>query len=219
MPNPAVLDDAAARAHLDPGGMGEAVRGLPEQCRDAWQAARALELPPDYGEIDRIVILGMGGSAIAGDVFRRLLARECATPVLNHRHYDLPPYVDERTLLIASSFSGDTEETVSAFRQGLATPAKKLAVTTGGQLLTAARANGLPAFVFSFRGEPRAAFGYGLMPLLAVAEALGLTQGIERDVDEAISAMEALRSRIGEEVPREELVARVLGDCRKLAGA
>jgi glucose/mannose-6-phosphate isomerase len=210
VPDPSVLDDDAARARLDPGGMGEAVRGLPEQCADAWRAAPALDLPPDYREIDRIVILGMGGSAIGGDVFRRLLAGECATPVLNQRGYDLPPYVDARTLLVASSFSGDTEETVSAFRQGLATPAKKLAITTGGQLLTAARANGVPAYVFSFRGEPRAAFGHGLMPLLAVAEALGLTQGIERDVEEAVSAMAALRSRIGEDVPLSENAAKRL---------
>src|SRR3990170_3474377 len=153
VPDAAVLDDPEARARLDAGGMAKAVRELPEQCREAWNEARRLELPPSYREIERIVILGMGGSAIAGDVFRLLLARECPVPVLNHRHYDLPPYVDARTLLIASSFSGDTEETVSAFEQGLATPAKKLAITTGGRLLTTARANGIPAFVFRYRGD------------------------------------------------------------------
>src|SRR3990172_3231202 len=181
--------------------MAKAVRELPDQCREAWNEARRLELPPPYREIDRIVILGMGGSAIAGDIFRLLLARECPVPVLNHRHYDLPSYEDGRTLLIASSFSGDTEETVSAFEQGLATPAKKLAITTGGRLLTEARANGVPAFVYRYQGEPRAAFGYGLMPLLAVAETLALMQGVARDVDEALSAMESLRERIGEDAP------------------
>jgi glucose/mannose-6-phosphate isomerase len=208
VPDAAILDDPEARAALDPGGMAKAVRELPEQCREAWTEARRLELPPSYREIGRIVILGMGGSAIAGDVFRLLLARECPLPVLNHRHYNLPSYEDGRTLLIASSFSGDTEETVSAFEQGLATPAKKLVITTGGRLLTAARANGVPAFVFSFKGEPRAAFGYGLMPLLAVADALRLMQGVERDVDEAIAAMESLRERIGEDVPLAENAAK-----------
>src|SRR3989304_5136958 len=98
--------------------MARAVRELPEQCHEAWNEARRLELPPPYREIDRIVILGMGGSAKAGDIFRLLLARECPVPVLNHRHYTLPPYVDGRTLLIAASFSGNTEETGSAFEQG-----------------------------------------------------------------------------------------------------
>src|SRR3989304_208300 len=175
--------------------MARAVRELPEQCHEAWNEARRLELPPPYREIDRLVILGMGGPPIAGDIFRLLLARECPVPVLNHRHYTLPPYVDGRTLLIAASFSGNTEETVSAFEQGLATPAKKLAITTGGRLLTVARANGAPAFVFRYRGEPRSSFGYGLMPLLAVAETLALMQGVGRGGEEAIAAMESLRER------------------------
>jgi glucose/mannose-6-phosphate isomerase len=211
-----MLDDPQARARLDVGGMGAAVRGLPDQCRAAWEEAQGLDLPAAYREIDRIVILGMGGSAIAGDIFRLLLARESAVPVLNQRHYDLPSCVDGRALLIASSFSGNTEETLSAFEQGLATTAKKLVMTTGGRLLATARANGVPAFVFQFQGEPRAAPGYGLMPLLAVAEAIGLMQGVARDVDEAIAAMESLRSRIGEEVPLADNAAKQLAT--RLAG-
>jgi glucose/mannose-6-phosphate isomerase len=208
--DPGILDDPKARARLDPGGMGAAVHGLPDQCRAAWDEARRLDLPADYREIDRIVILGMGGSAIGGDIFRLLLARESAVPVLNQRHYDLPSCVDGRALLIASSFSGGTEETLSAFERGLATEAKKLAITTGGRLLATARANGVPVFTFEFRGEPRAALGYSLMPLLAVAESIGLMQGISQDVDEAIAAMESLRSRIGEEAPLADNAAKQL---------
>src|SRR3972149_775306 len=115
------------------------VRGLPEQCREAWEATRALDLPAEYREIDRVVVLGMGGSAIAGDLLRVLLQRESAIPVFNVRQYDLPPFVDERTLIIASSFSGNTEETLSAFEQALATKAKKLAITSGGKPPAAAR--------------------------------------------------------------------------------
>jgi glucose/mannose-6-phosphate isomerase len=205
-----VLDDPEARARLDPDGMGAVVNSLPEQCRAAWAGARRLELPATYRDIDRIIILGMGGSAIAGDIFRLLLARECPLPVLNHRQYDLPPNLDGRTLVIASSFSGNTEETLSGFHQALATPAKKLVLTTGGRLLTTARANGIPTFVFRFHGEPRAAFGYGLMPLLVIAETLGLMQGVGKDVEEAISAMEALRCRMVEEVPLADNAAKQL---------
>jgi glucose/mannose-6-phosphate isomerase len=219
-----ILDDPEARSRLDPGGMGHSLRDLPDQCRAAWAEAHCLELPATYREIDRIIILGMGGSAIAGDVFRLLLARECPVPVLNHRQYDLPPYVDDRALLIASSFTGNTEETLSAFEQGLATPAKKLVLTTGGTLLTMAKANGVPTFVFQFCGEPRSAFGYGLMPLLAIAETTGLMHGVARDVDEGIAAMEALRSRIGEEVPlaanaAKQLAARLAGRLPVIYGA
>jgi glucose/mannose-6-phosphate isomerase len=214
--DPDILDDPQARAALDPGGMGAAVRELPDQCRAAWDEARRLELPADYREIDRIVILGMGGSAIGGDIFRLLLARESAVTVFNQRHYDLPSCVDGRALLIASSFSGGTEETLTAFEQALATDAKKLAITTGGKLLATARANGVPIFTFQFHGEPRAALGYSLMPLLAVAEGIGLMQGVARDVDEATAAMESLRSRIGEEVPLADNAAKRLA--ARLAG-
>jgi glucose/mannose-6-phosphate isomerase len=187
--------------------MLDAVAGLPEQCGQAWAAAKAFALPWDEAP-ERIVVLGIGGSAIAGDYFRALLSLESAVPVFNVRQYDLPPFavptgrqVDERTLVVASSFSGDTEETLSAFEQALTTTARKLVTTTGGQLLATARANGVPAFRFSFEGEPRAALGWGLMPLLGVAEKLGLMQGVERDIEEAAEVMVALREECGAEVP------------------
>lgn len=196
-----VLDDPQALRSLDPGGMADSLDGLPDQCRDAWAAAQTLQLPPDYADIDRIVVLGMGGSAIAGDLWRVLLQRECAVPVFNVRQYDLPPFVNERTLVIASSFSGDTEETLSAFRQALATPAKKLAVTAGGRLLATARANGVPLFAYQYHGEPRAALGWSLMPLLSISSSLGLMQGVENDVRETAAVLKALQARIGRDAP------------------
>jgi glucose/mannose-6-phosphate isomerase len=82
-----------------------ALRGLPDQCREAWTKASGLSLPAAYQNIDRIVVLGMGGSAIAGDLWRVLLQREADVPVFNVRQYDLPPFVDEQTLVIASPAS------------------------------------------------------------------------------------------------------------------
>jgi glucose/mannose-6-phosphate isomerase len=193
-----VLDDPEQRARLDPGGMLEGAYRLPEQCREAWAAAKALGVP--WKEPPRqVVILGMGGSAIAGDYFRALLSLESAVPVFNVRAYDLPPFVDEDALVIASSFSGETEETLAAFERALATPARKLAITTGGRLLATARANGVPAFTFAYKGEPRAAIGWGLMPLLAIADKLGLMQGVEGDVEEAIVVLSRLREEYGAE--------------------
>jgi glucose/mannose-6-phosphate isomerase len=204
------FDDPAALARLDPGGMLGYLRGLPEQCRDAWDAAQGLSLPASYQEIDRIAVLGMGGSAIAGDLWRALLQRECAVPVFNIRSYDLPPYVDERTLVVASSFSGDTEEVLSAFNQALAMPAPKIAVTAGGQLLATARANGIPLFTYEFPGEPRAALGWTLMPLLAISETLRLTQGIAQDLADAITALTSLVDEVVEDVPLAQNPAKQL---------
>ncbi|MBI1886134.1 MAG: bifunctional phosphoglucose/phosphomannose isomerase [Chloroflexi bacterium] len=211
-----ILDDDAAQAKLDPGGMLASVRDLPRQCRAAWQEAQALDLPPSYRDVDKVVVLGMGGSAIAGDFLRSLLALESRVPVFNHRQYGLPPYVDDRTLLVASSYSGNTEETLSAFEESLRTGAKKLVITTGGRLLATARANGVPAFVFEYRSEPRAALGYSLMPLLAVAEKAGLMRDVGRDVDEALAVIEDDRKRIDAAVPADRNPAKQL--TRKLHG-
>jgi glucose/mannose-6-phosphate isomerase len=198
---PEILDDPEERRRLDPSGMLDAVGALPVQCREAWRASQTFDVPPGHAEIDRVVILGMGGSAIAGDILRALLSRECTVPIFNVRQYELPAYVDERTLVIASSFSGDTEETVSAFSRALATRAKTLAITTGGSLLTTARANGVPAFTYEFGGEPRAALGWNLMALLAIAHKLGLAPGMEVDLVEALKVMGEMEEDIGPGAP------------------
>jgi glucose/mannose-6-phosphate isomerase len=204
------LDDPAAYQRLDPQNMRAIIRDLPRQCQAAWQEAQAFELPADYRDVDKVVILGMGGSAIAGDLLRALAALESPVPIFGHRGYNLPLLVDGRTLLIASSYSGNTEETLSAFEEGLVSAAKKLVITTGGQLLAAARANGIPAFVFRYESTPRAALGYSLMPLLAIAGKLGIVEEKSADVAEAIAAMEELLCRIGEDVPLAENPAKQL---------
>jgi glucose/mannose-6-phosphate isomerase len=196
-----VLDDLAAYQRIDPEGMLACIRDLPRQCRAAWQEAQDLKLSDDYRDIDKVVILGMGGSAIAGDFLRSLVALESPVPVFSHRNYELPRLVDGRTLLIASSYSGNTEEVLSSFEQGLSSGAKKVVITGGGKLLTIARAKDIPAFVFDYPAEPRAALGYSFMPLLAIAQEVGLAADKGADVDEAVAVMDGLAARIEETVP------------------
>ncbi len=205
-----VLDNPTAYEGLDSQNMRGVIRDLPRQCGAAWEEAQALEFPADHRDVDRVVILGMGGSAIAGDLLRALAALESPVPIIGHRGYDLPLMVDGRTLLIASSYSGNTEETLSAFQTALGRDAKKVVLTTGGRLLAAARANGIPAFVFRYESTPRAALGYSLMPLLAIAGKLGIIEEKSADVAEAIAVMEDLLRRIGEDVPLSENPAKQL---------
>jgi glucose/mannose-6-phosphate isomerase len=205
-----VLDDLEAYKRIDPQGMLDRIRDLPHQCRAAWQEVQTLQLPDDYSDIENVVILGMGGSAIAGDFLRSLVALESPIPVFSHRDYELPLLVDGRTLLIASSYSGNTEEVLSCFERGLGTGAKKVVVTGGGKLLTTARANGVPAFVFHYESEPRAALGYGIMPLLAIAQKVDIVADKDEDVDEAIAVMLGLATRIDETVPLDSNPAKQL---------
>ena len=210
------LDDPSAYERIDAGGTRALIRGLPRQCRAAWREAQALELPPQYHDVDKAVILGMGGLVIAGDLLRSLAALESPVPVFVHRDYGLPRLVDGRTLLIAMSYSGDTEETVSAFEEGLRTDAKKVVITAGGRLLALARSNDVPAFVFDYKSTVRGALGYGLMPLLVIAAKAGVLEDKAQDVEEAAAVMEGMARRIGGEVPLARNPAKQLAE--RLAG-
>ncbi len=212
-----LLDDPQTFERLDPDGLRGRIRGLPEQCREAWQQAKAFAWPREFAGVTKVVVLGMGGSAIAGDIVRSLALRHGSKPVFVHRGYDLPSFTDEGTLVVASSNSGETEETLSAFeqalptgRQGLAGPSKKIVITTGGRLLALAKASGLPAYVFAYDGEPRSSLGHSLMALLALSEATGALPDSSREVDEAIALMESLRREIGDDVPFERNAAKQL---------
>ena len=204
------LDNPETYARLDPDGLLGRISGLPEQCREAWRLAKDFRFPSDFGEVDNVLVLGMGGSAIAGDIVRSLALQRGAKVVVVHRGYGLPSLVGARTLVVASSYSGETEEVLSSFGQSLDGPSKKIVITTGGRLLALARSHGLPAYVFEHRGEPRSALGHGLMPLLALAEAAGVLPDQSRDVEEAVALMGELRQKIAEAVPLEKNAAKQL---------
>lgn len=209
-PDLAALDDRATVERLDPQGLLGRIESLPEQCEGAWRAAAALELPAAYADARQVVVLGMGGSAIAGEMLRAIAALSSRTPVSVARGYDLPASVDEHTVVIACSHSGGTEETLAAFEQALAAGARALVITTGGRLLGLAQERGLPAFVYQQEGEPRSALGHQLMALLAAGQRLRLVASQDVDVNEAVSLMREQRERIGFAVPVERNAAKQL---------
>ena len=216
------LDDPEAYRKFDPSNMIGRIGQLPQQCGEAWQSVMGFTLPSDYSAVDRVVILGMGGSAIGGDLVSAL-ALEGGPPVLVHRDYDLP-FVDERTLVIASSYSGNTEETLSSFAKALQTPAKKLAITTGGRLKTLAEESGIPLFCFQYSAEPRAAFGYIFFSLLGLFRKLGLISIESKDIDETITILEGLSTRLDKTAPlntnpAKQLATRLLGSLVLVYGA
>ncbi len=204
------LDDPRVYESLDPEGLLARIRELPHQCREAWERARAFKLPSSYWNVERVVVLGMGGSAIAADLLRSLAARRSRKAVFVCRGYEIPGLVDENTLVIASSYSGETEETLAAFSQALRGPAKKLVITAGGRLAALAREYEIPAFFFDYQGEPRAALGYSLMPLLSVAEQVGVLQGMETEVAEAVALMGELVQEVDSRVAAETNPAKHL---------
>jgi glucose/mannose-6-phosphate isomerase len=190
--------------------MLEHLHGLPQQCHTAWHKAKDFELPGDYARIDKVVILGMGGSAIGGDLVRSLLSSKKKPIIFVNRDYDLPGFVDEKTLVIASSYSGNTEETLSAFSQALQKRCKKLVMTTGGRLKTLAQNAKVPLFVIDHASQPRAALGYSFISLIAFLQKLSLVKDKTAEVEAMIQDLEKLLGELKETVPASSNPAKQL---------
>ena len=209
MTNPS-LDDPQVFKRYDPEGMMNHLHRLPQLCQQAWQMALDFKLPPDYADIDKVLVLGMGGSAIGGDLAASLAQAEARLPIIVCRGYELPGFTDAKTLVIASSYSGNTEETLASFEQALKTGAKKLAITTGGRLKDLAQERGIPIFSFDYQAPPRAALPFSLLPILCFLYRLGLISDKSPAVAETVPLLEGLSSRIDETVPQSQNRAKQL---------
>lgn len=195
------LDNFATFPSLDTQGFLAQIDGLPEQLWSAWELGQRQPLPAWQG-IRQVVVAGMGGSAIGADLLAAYLAPICPAPLYVHRDYGLPAWArGEHTLLIASSKSGDTEETLSSFQAGVDQGCRLLAISTGGTLARAAAQAGAPAWQFSFSGQPRAAVGFSFGLLLAVFARLGLIPDPADDLRAATAAMRAQQASLKAEVP------------------
>ena len=172
--------------------------------------ATKFDLPQDYSTINKVVILGIGGSAIGGDLVSSLVASEAKLPILIHRDYDLPAFIDAQTLVIASSYSGMTEETLSSFKQALDTKCKKLVITTGGKLKVMAEQRNIPVFVFKYKAQPRAALPFSFLPILCFLQKLGFIKDKSADVTETVPVLQKLSQKINEGVPASQNLAKQL---------
>jgi glucose/mannose-6-phosphate isomerase len=218
------LDNTSAYRQFDKSGMLDHLHGFPEQCQKAWENVLRFELPREYTRISNVVILGMGGSAIGGDIVRRLALAESKVPVFVHRDYGLPAFVDASTLIIASSYSGNTEETLSAFTKSLGTRAKNLVITSGGKLKDLAETKGIPVFVIDYQAPPRAAFPHTFIPLVGIFQKLGLLGDKSADLQEAVDVLKKLSRDLIEtrplrSNPAKQLATRLRGHVAVIYGA
>jgi glucose/mannose-6-phosphate isomerase len=219
------LDDHEAIRRLDPDNMLERIRELPQRCVAAWTQSQKLTLPPDYGSPRHVTIVGMGGSAIGGALMEGLVADQCSVPISVVRDYTLPAFVEGPDhLVIASSYSGNTEETLSCFEQAQARDARVLTITTDGQLAELAQKMGTPVVRFDYQCQPRAAIGYSLTLLLGVSHQLGLVRDFSADVAESAQVMEGWQEEIDIGVPEarnraKQLAAKIEGSLPVVYGA
>lgn len=182
---------------IDSEGMFEAAAGLPEQVFDAANRARDLEGLPDRERIEQVVVLGMGGSGVAGDVLSAAAGPFLPVPVVVSKGYELPAFVGEGTLVLAVSFSGNTEETVEATSAAAVEGAAVVAVTQGGELGRLAASWGVPVVgVPHDIPQPRAGLGALAIPLFVVLEEIGLFRGASQWIDFAVEQLTRRRDEL-----------------------
>jgi glucose/mannose-6-phosphate isomerase len=183
------LDDLKNFKELDTLDMLGEIDGLPNQLQSAWELGQLPPLP-DISEPTSIVISGMGGSAIGADLVAAAVSATCPVPVIVHRGYGLPAFArGKSTLVVASSHSGNTEETLDSFDTARKQECTLMAVTTGGELSVRATNAGYPVWTFAHEGQPRAAVGFSFGMLLALFARLKLTPDPSKDVLAAVAAM------------------------------
>jgi glucose/mannose-6-phosphate isomerase len=204
------LNDAEALASADPQGALLAVTGLAADCRRAYDDARAMTGLPSGDGLAAVAFCGMGGSAVSGDLVRSVFRERLGIPVEVNRSPVLPEYCGPSTLVVCSSYSGNTAETLACFREALARGCRLLVVSSGGAIADGASAAGVPVVRVPGGYQPRAALGHLGFASLGSLQAMGLLPDLGPDVDETIGELEGLLARVGAEVPTPDNAAKAL---------
>jgi glucose/mannose-6-phosphate isomerase len=197
------LDDLERFRQLDTQGMRGEIERLPEQLQAAWDLGQRLPVTSLSTEaVSQVIIAGMGGSAIGGDLLTAWALPSLHIPISVHRDYGLPASArGAGTLVIASSHSGNTEETLDAFKTAAASGCTLVAVTTGGELARLAAESNVPLWSFEHRGQPRAAVGFSFGLLLALLSRLELLPDPSAELADAVKSMQDLREKNRADVP------------------
>lgn len=202
-----ILDRREEIEKIDRGGMLRNVEQFPEMLLQALAQDFVL---PKIRNISQILILGVGGSAIAGDIVSDFLSGKLEIPILVNRSYFLPAFVGKGTLIFALSYSGNTEEVLFGLREAEKREAAVVAIASGGKLKEVAESKGFPFLLLPSGYQPRAALPYLLVKLLVSLEKLGFVQEVSREISSAAAFLQRLREEYGMQRPvRNNLVKQL----------
>ena len=206
------LDETKKFSQLDKSGMLDEIRGLADQLEEAWETAAKLPLP-EKKDFRKIVIAGMGGSAIGADLLASYVYSMAEVPLYVLRGYQLPAWASgPDVLVVCSSHSGNTEETLSVFADAFEKKCTIMAIATGGKLVEQAKKQKVTAWTFIHPGQPRAAVGFSFGMLLNLFTRLGLIPEQEKELHAAAGAMRVLMDGIDADVPvAKNLAKRIAG--------
>jgi glucose/mannose-6-phosphate isomerase len=202
------LDDAAAIKRRDPGTMLAKIGAFADQMETSWKLSRALAIPERHAAATAVAVLGMGGSAVCGDLVRAIFGDRLTEPIVSVRDYELPAWVGPSTLVVAVSHSGATEETLTALGTALERRSPVAAITTGGPLGEVAARVDLPRLVFPNETPPRASLGYTLMALTGMLERAGMLALTDEDVAAGVEAARSVAAACAVDKPTDSNLAK-----------
>jgi glucose/mannose-6-phosphate isomerase len=172
--------------------MRQLIQDFSKQIAEAIRIGSAFNPKETDRGFSNVVISGLGGSGIGGTIAAEVMADEAVIPIVTNNGYTIPGFVDEDTLFIACSYSGNTEETVSATELAAKSGAKVVVIVSGGKLLEMAKASGWDAIVIPGGQPPRASFGHSFPQVLFVLNAFGIiSDGFVSELESAVSLMDA----------------------------
>jgi len=205
-----LLDHKEEINKIDREGMLGVVSKTPELLVSARELAPKGSLPK-IKKIKHIVVCGMGGSAIAGNILADLLLDKVNVPIYINRNYKLPSFVGKDTLVFALSYSGNTEETLSAVACVAKAQARIICITSGGKLKKLAEEKRYPYYLIPAGYQPRAALPYLLVPFLNSLDSMGIIAETQKGLDEAIILLKKLREEYGVDCPLRNNPVKQLG--------
>ena len=199
----------------DKSNMRKTLFDFSTQVEEAVQIGMRARIAIDGSAIRNIVVTGLGGSAIGGDLLRSYLIGDLRIPFIVNRHYFLPEFVDERTLVIVSSYSGSTEETIAAHLDARKRRAKVLCISSGGETSRLANKFKQPLITIPKGYPPRAALGYSFFPLLIALQRMKLIKPRDSDIRETMTLLKRKAKVYSSLVPEKNLA---LHTARQLYG-
>ncbi len=206
-----ILDRPEFWESVDPQSMRSLIESFPEQVQTAIDKCRDLSLPA-IRDARVILVTGLGGSAIGGELVRSIAEAKLKVPVIVNRNYDLPGFVDSSTLVFACSYSGNTEETLSAYKQARESKASIVCITSGGRLESMAKTDGYPVIALPGGLPPRAALGHALITLMSAMQAMQILPGLAESFQEAVAVLRRLRAQYRTQNPESDNPAKKLAN-------
>lgn len=207
-----ILDDPRS-LDADRSGMFRHIRALGSELTRAWRNSRSLGLPSLHQSLDSVVVAGMGGSATAGDYFATMCSGTSPIPVVVVRGATLPAFASDRTLVVVSSYSGETAESLACYDEARRHRAPIVAITAGGALAAKATADGVPVVPIEYVSPPRAAIAHTIAPLLRIGGMLEICPADDAIVEEAANDCELfICGKLAPDVPHNQNIAKHIAE-------